>query len=82
MRTTVAFKGVAELILEKAVKLGLARSKTDALRMGVFALNKEYNLIKDIELELVEKKILSEKKEMLKKGEKYLSEEVALKKYQ
>lgn len=81
MRTTVEFKGMPELILEKAVELGLARSKTDALRMGVFALNEEYHLIKDIEMELVERKLRKEQAEMEKKGTKYLSEEEALAKY-
>ncbi|HLD58494.1 MAG TPA: hypothetical protein VI977_02525 [archaeon] len=81
MRTTLAFEGTAEIILEKAVELGLARSKTDALRMGIFALNREYNLVKDIELELVSRKIIAEKKDMAKKGEKYLGEAEALKKY-
>ena len=81
MRTTLEFEGTTELILEKAVELGLARSKTDALRMGVFALNREYKLIKDIELELVSRKIMKEKKEMAEKGEKYLSEKEALSKY-
>ncbi len=81
LRTTMAFSGVTELILEKAVELGLARSKTDALRMGVFALNKEYQLVRDIELELVEKKLKKEQAEMAAKGTKYLSEEKALAKY-
>jgi len=81
MRTTLEFEGTTELILEKAVELGLARSKTDALRMGVFALNREYKLIKDIELELVSRKIMKEKNEMVEKGEKYLSEKEALSKY-
>ena len=81
MRTTLDFIGVPELILEKAVELGLARSKTDALRMGVFALNKEYGLVKDIELEMVGKKIKKEREEMKLKGAKYLSEEEALAKY-
>ncbi|MFH1586868.1 MAG: hypothetical protein ABID38_03365 [Candidatus Diapherotrites archaeon] len=81
MRTTLEFKGTPDLILEKAVELGLARSKTDALRMGVFALNREYNLIKDLEKELVARKIMKEKEEMAKKGKKYLSEEEALAKY-
>jgi hypothetical protein len=49
--------------------------------LGVFALNREYRLVKDIELELVERKILKEKKEMAVKGEKYLSEDKALGKY-
>jgi len=81
MRTTVEFEGVDELILNKAVELGLARSKTSALRMGIFALNREYKLVKDIELELVERKIMKEKGKMNKKGEKYLTEEKALAKY-
>ena len=81
MRTTLEFEGTTELILKKAVELGLARSKTDALRMGGFALNREYKLIKDIELELVSRKILGEKKVMAEKREKYLSEEKALSKY-
>lgn len=77
----MALEGAAELILQKAVELGLARSKTDALRMGVFSLNKEYHLVKDLELEMVKRKILKEKAEMKRKGEKYLSEEEALAKY-
>ena len=81
MRTTVEIKGVPELILEKAVELGLARSKTDALRMGVFTLNKEYHLLKDIEMELVGRKLKQEDAEMKRKGTKYLSEEEALSKY-
>ena len=81
MRTTVALRGTPELILEKAIELGLAKSKTDALRMGIFALNKEYNLIKDIELELVARKIKEEEQIMKKKGLKYLSKEKALAKY-
>jgi hypothetical protein len=81
MRTTLEFKGIPELILEKAVEMGLARSKTDALRMGIFALNKEYHLIKDIELELVGRKLKKEETEMKKNGLKYLSKKEALAKY-
>ena len=81
MRTTLSFSGVPELILEKAVELGLARSKTDALRMGIFALNDEYGLIKDIEKEMMERKLKQEEKEMKQKGKKYLPEKKALSKY-
>jgi len=81
MRTTLAIDGAPEAILEKAVKLGIARSKTEAIRLGIFALNKEYSLIKDIEMELVARKIMQEKAEMKKKGERYLTEEEALGKY-
>ncbi|MEK6959102.1 MAG: hypothetical protein AABW59_03605 [archaeon] len=81
MRTTLDLKGAPEAILGKAMEYGLARSKTEAIRMSIFALNKEYGLIKDLEKELVAKKITSEKAEMKAKGKKYLSEEDALKKY-
>ncbi|HLC92369.1 MAG TPA: hypothetical protein VJH23_01535 [archaeon] len=81
MRTTLEFEGIPEVILDKAVELGLARSKTEAIRMGIFALNKEYNLVKDLELELVGRKIAKEKAEMERKGQKYLSEDEVKKKY-
>ena len=81
MRTTLAFGGATEVILEKAVELGLARSKTDALRMGVFALNREYCIVKDVELEMVARKIKKEQEEMKKKGLKYIPKEKALAKY-
>ena len=81
MRTTVAIRGTAELVLEKAVRLGLARSKTDALRMGIFALNREYKLVKDIEMEMVAGKLAAEEKEMESKGRHYISKEKALAKY-
>lgn len=81
MRTTLAFEGTTELILEKAVELGLARSKTDALRMGIFALNREYKLVKDVEMALVARKLKNEEAEMKRKGVKYLGEDEALAKY-
>ncbi len=81
MRTTLEFEGFPELILERAVQLGLARSKTDALRMGIFSLNKEYCLVKDIEEEMAEKKLEEEEQEMKLSGKKYLSEKQALSKY-
>ena len=65
MRTMLAFEGATELVLERAVELGVARSKTDALRMGVFALNREFHLVKDIEEELVARKIMKEKNQLL-----------------
>jgi len=81
MRTTLEFEGVPEIILERAVKAGLARSKTDALRMGIFSLNKEYGLVKDIEEALAAKKLKKEEEEMNAHGKKYLSEKEALSKY-
>ena len=81
MRTTLEFKGFPEAILEKAVKLGLARSKTEAIRMGILSLNKEYSLVKDLELELVARKLKSEEEKMKKSGQRYLTEDEALGKY-
>ncbi|MEK6955017.1 MAG: UPF0175 family protein [Candidatus Micrarchaeota archaeon] len=81
MRTTLRFVGLPEMILEKAVDVGLARSKTDALRMGIFALNKEYNLVKDVELAMVARKLEEEELGMKSSRKKYLSEKQALAKY-
>jgi hypothetical protein len=77
----LAIKGATELILEKAVEIGLANSKTDALRIGALCMNKEYKLVKDFEMELVARKINKEKEEMARKGQKYLTEKEALAKY-
>ncbi|HLD62322.1 MAG TPA: hypothetical protein VI875_00480 [Candidatus Norongarragalinales archaeon] len=81
MRTTLEFEGLPEVILQKAVDLGIARSKTDALRMGIFALNKEFRLVENPEAALVERKLEQEEKEMRKNKTKYLSEKEALSKY-
>lgn len=81
MRTTLQFGGAPEVILDKAVELGLARSRTEAIRMGIFALNKEYNIVKDLELEMVGRKIEKERAEMKRKGQKYIGKEEALAKY-
>ena len=81
MRTTLAFKGVTEMILERAVETGLARSKTDALRMGVFALNREYQLVKDVEQLLLEKKLKKEETKAKREGIKFLPKDEALAKY-
>jgi hypothetical protein len=56
MKTTIEITGFPELVLERAVELGIARSKTDALRMGVFQLNDRFHLVQDIEDELVARK--------------------------
>ena len=81
MRTTLSFQGLPELILQKAVDLGIARSKTDALRMGIFALNKEFSLVKDAGAEMAARNLMDEEKEMKRTKTKYLSEKEALSKY-
>lgn len=81
MRTTIELKGVPDLILDKAVRTGLARSKTDALRMGIFSLNEKYGLVKDVEQELLVRRLELDHQENLHLG-RYLSEEEALAPYQ
>ena len=81
MRTTLAFDGVTEIILGKAVEVGLARSRTEALRMGIFALNREYSLVKDIGAELAARKMREEENNMKALGEGCVSEKEALHKY-
>ncbi len=45
MKTTIEVVGFPELVLERAVKAGIARSKTDAIRLGVLSLNSQYSLV-------------------------------------
>ena len=81
MRMTISTDGFMNLVLEKAISLGIAKTKNEALRMGISLFNKEYGLIKDVEMELVSRKLEQEETRMKKKGERYLSEEEALKPY-
>ena len=63
---TLRFEGVPEEILEKAIQIGLGKTKSEVIRLGLLKLNEEYHLIdnpditdKEIELmeELIEKSI-------------------------
>ena len=56
MKTTIEITGFPELVLEKAVELGIARSKTDALRIGVMELNNRFKLVRAPEDELAARK--------------------------
>ncbi len=50
-----------DLILDKLTKMGIFKTRSEAIRAGIMGLNKEYNLFKnaqDIEDELVVKKML------------------------
>lgn len=81
MKTTIELTGMLERILEKAVEAGLARSKTDALRIGVIELNHSYHLIEDEEAEAVIRKIERVKEENRKRGGRPETESDVLKKY-
>lgn len=81
MKTTIEITGLLEAILEKAVQAGLARSKTDALRIGIIELNHHYNLIEDEEAEAVIRKIQKVQAENRAKGGRLLTHAEVLKKY-
>jgi len=83
MRTTVDMDGFPELVIARAIDIGIAKTKNEVIRMGVISLNKEFNLVakNDTELEMVAKKIKSEKADMKKHNQKYINAKSALSKY-
>jgi len=82
MKTTVEVTGFLESVLSRAVEVGLARSKTDALRIGIMELNHEYKLVEDAsEADLVIKKIQKVEAENKARGLKPLTQEDVFKKY-
>ncbi len=81
MKTTIEIIGVPELVLQRAVSAGIARSKTDAIRIAVLALNQLYGLVRSSEGDLVVRKILKVEAEELKKGRKPQSTQDVLAKY-
>ena len=52
MKYSIKLSKAEDLILEKAVKIGMARTKEDALRFGIFVLNQEHGIIKDFDAAL------------------------------
>lgn len=82
MRTTIEMEGIPEIIIKRAIDCGIAKTKNEAVRLGMLALNKEYNLLDDFsEEELVVQKIESIKNKMKEKGIKPMSASQALSKY-
>ena len=81
MRTTLEFKGFSKRVLDRAVKIGLARSKTEALRLGILALNREYHLVKPGEEELALNKMERISREIRSGKRKVFSEKAVLQKY-
>ena len=83
-RTLVDLQGPQELILEKALELGLYKTKAEAVRGAINDLGKEYKIFKDaqaLEDELVARKMLREEKEIKAGKRKILSEHEVKKKY-
>ena len=81
MKTTIEIAGYPEIVLERAVELGIARSKTDAIRLGVLALNQVYHLLDNAEDELVIRKMQRMEAENEAAGRKPETLEDVLKKY-
>jgi len=84
MRTTFEINGFPQAVLEKAVKTGIARSKTDAIRLSIHFLNDKYDLIKDVN-DLDNQKMVTKLKKqetiMQKEGKKYKTNKEVLTKY-
>jgi hypothetical protein len=81
MKTTIEITGFPELVLERAVELGIARSKTDALRIGILELNDKFRLVQSTEDELVARKIQKIEDEIASGKRKTESLEQVFKKY-
>lgn len=85
MRTTVEIKGFPELVLQKAVEVGIARSKTDALKVSILTLNDKYQLVDTIK-EINDPKLIAafkkKEKEMKANNQKYITYEEVMKKHE
>ncbi|HLC38240.1 MAG TPA: hypothetical protein VJI71_02195 [Candidatus Norongarragalinales archaeon] len=49
MNMNVKLSGIAEQIVESAVRSGIAKTKTDVLMIGLLELNNKYDLLERIE---------------------------------
>lgn len=83
-RTLIDLQGPQELILEKALKLGLYKTKAEAVRGAINELGREYKIFKDaqaLEDELALRKMIQIDKEIQQGKRKVFSEEEVKKKY-
>ncbi|MFA5382535.1 MAG: hypothetical protein WC356_05165 [Candidatus Micrarchaeia archaeon] len=82
MHITVNFEGYIKDIIENAIEKGLAKTKTEALRLGILELNDKYNLLKNDEEILFLKNKLEAIDNQIKAGKlKEETEEEVAKKY-
>lgn len=47
MNVNVRFEGITDQIIEDAIRKGLAKTRTEVLRMGLFELKNKYHLLED-----------------------------------
>ena len=84
METVVRLDGAVADVLNRLVEFGYFRTRSEALRMGILELGKEFSVLKtpqEIEDELVVQKLNRLEQEAKSGKRKTLSEEEALGKY-
>ena len=82
--TLVRLEGAPELILEKLTRLGVFKTKTEAIRAAILDLGKDYkvfNSLQELEDELVARKMALIHKEIKAGRRKVYTEEEVKKKY-
>ncbi len=82
--TLVRLEGAPEIVLEKLTRLGLFKTKTEAIRAAIMDLGKDYkvfNSMRDLEDELVVRKVARIHKEIKSGKCKVFTEEEVKKKY-
>ena len=61
MNINVNFTGITDDIMEAAIRKGLAKTKTEVLRLALFELKSQYNLLDDYQdLSTKEKEVLAQ----------------------
>ncbi len=84
METLVKMEGMPVKIMDELIKKGYFKTRTEAFRAGIMELGKGFGIMKiskELEMELVALKLKQEEDEMKRSGERYLTEEEAMRKY-
>ncbi len=76
MHATVKFEGFIDQILDSAVNKGLAKTKVEALRLGVLELNGRYHLVEDAQW--ADARAIRNSRQKLKSGKIRLHDEKEL----
>lgn len=80
----VRLEKTQEMVVDKLTEAGVFKTRSEVIRAGILGLGKEYGIIgslKEIEKELVARKLKKEASDMKRKKKAYLSEDAALSKY-
>ena len=79
MHSTLKFEGLMDQILSEAVRQGLAKTKVEALRLGVVELNNKYDLIQNMREEEEDLKYIRTARKNIARGKLKLLSEKELK---